>query len=88
MTTITDRYHKDFVVKNECDYCYNVIYNQVPLYLGDKIQEVYELNPESCRLMFTTEDEKETRKVLQNFEKEKPMEEGTFTRGHWKNGIK
>ena len=88
MMTITDRYRKDFVVKNECDYCYNVIYNQVPLYLGDKMQEVYDIHPESCRLMFTTEDDAEMRKVLQNFEQKKPMEEGTFTRGHWKNGIK
>lgn len=88
MTTITDRYRKDFVVKHECDYCYNVIYNQVPLYLGDKMQEVYDIHPESCRLMFTTEDGAEMKKVLQDFEQKKTMEEGTFTRGHWKNGIK
>ncbi|NUN86232.1 U32 family peptidase, partial [Coprococcus comes] len=28
-TTITDRYRNPFVVKNECDYCYNILYNYV-----------------------------------------------------------
>ena len=36
-TTITDRYRNPFVVKNECDYCYNILYNYVPLYLGDRM---------------------------------------------------
>ena len=40
-TTITDRYRNPFVVKNECDYCYNILYNYVPLYLGDRMEEVY-----------------------------------------------
>lgn len=38
-TTITDRYRNPFVVKNECDYCYNILYNYVPLYLGDRMEE-------------------------------------------------
>lgn len=87
-TTITDRYRKKFVVKNECDYCYNVIYNNVPLYLADKMQEVESLRPESVRLMFTVENRAETEHILSGVKEERQMPEGTFTRGHWKRGIK
>lgn len=86
--TITDRYRKTFVVKNECDYCYNVIYNNVPLYLGDKMSEVCDVKPGSIRLMFTVEDAEMVKKVIRAYEEERTFAEGKFTRGHWKNGIK
>ena len=86
--TITDRYRKTFVVKNECDYCYNVIYNHVPLYLGDKMQEVYGIRPGSMRLMFTIEEPEKVKEILRAYEEESTFAEGEFTRGHWKNGIK
>lgn len=86
--TITDRYRKTFVVKNECDYCYNVIYNNVPLYLGDKMSEVCDVKPGSIRLMFTVEDAEMVKKVIRAYEEERTFAEGEFTRGHWKNGIK
>ena len=86
--TITDRYRKTFVVKNECDYCYNVIYNNVPLYLGDKMQEVYDTNPGSIRLMFTVEEPEKVKQIIRAYEEERTFSEGEFTRGHWKNGIK
>jgi len=86
--TITDRYRKTFVVKNECDYCYNVIYNNVPLYLGDKMQEVWDTNPGSIRLMFTIEEPEKVKQILGLYEENKVFPGGEFTRGHWKNGIK
>lgn len=86
--TITDRYRKTFVVKNECDYCYNVIYNNVPLYLGDKMSEVCDVKPGGIRLMFTIEDAERVKQIIKAYEKEKTFTEGEFTRGHWKNGIK
>ena len=86
--TISDRYHKSFVVKNECDYCYNVIYNHVPLYLGDKLKEIRELHPGSIRLMFTVEEPEKVKEILRSYEEERTFPEGEFTRGHWKNGIK
>lgn len=86
--TITDRYRKPFVVKNECDYCYNVIYNYAPLYLGDLQGELFRLNPKSVRLMFTTESSEEVSTVLKCFETECEFTMKEFTRGHWKKGIK
>lgn len=85
--TITDRYRKSFVVKNECDYCYNVIYNHVPLYLGDLMYEVRKINPQFVRLMFTTETAEEAKRVLKLYEEERAYPDSNFTRGHWKKGI-
>ena len=87
-TTITDRYRNPFVVKNECDYCYNILYNYVPLYLGDRMEEVYQIGPGRIRLMFTTERQQEVRQILSAYFEGKGLPEGTYTRGHWKRGIK
>lgn len=87
-TTITDRYRNPFVVKNECDYCYNILYNYVPLYLGDRMEEVYQIGPRRIRLMFTTERQHEVRQILSAYFEGKELPEGTYTRGHWKRGIK
>lgn len=83
-----DRYRKTFIVQNHCDYCYNIIYNQVPLYLGDKLEEVLEVSPRSIRLMFTTETSEQVDKVMELFVRGEEFIESEFTRGHWKNGIK
>ena len=87
-TSITDRYRNPFVVKNECDYCYNILYNYVPLYLGDRMEEVYQIGPGRIRLMFTTERQQEVRQILSAYFEGKELPEGTYTRGHWKRGIK
>ena len=87
-TTITDRYRNPFVVKYECDYCYNILYNYVPLYLGDRMEEVYQIGPGRIRLMFTTERQQEVRQILSAYFEGKELPEGTYTRGHWKRGIK
>ena len=87
-TTKTDRYRNPFVVKNECDYCYNILYNYVPLYLGDRMEEVYQIGPGRIRLMFTTERQQEVRQILSAYFEGKELPEGTYTRGHWKRGIK
>ncbi|MGN0404370.1 MAG: U32 family peptidase, partial [Bariatricus sp.] len=86
--TITDRYRKQFMVQNECDYCYNVIYNQVPLYLADRMHEADQIGAGGFRLMFTVENARQTGRILQLYEKEAVYPDGEFTRGHWKKGIK
>ncbi|MCB7303817.1 U32 family peptidase [Bariatricus massiliensis] len=90
---ITDRYHKKFPVKANCDYCYNIMYNYAPVYLGDKLEEVYALNPAAMRLGFTVESRDETRQVLELFKKAAAGDVAEFTgrdftRGHFKRGIK
>lgn len=91
---MTDRKNKEFTVKNCCDYCYNVIYNAEALSLLDQQEEIQTLSPKVLRLHFTIESEEETKKVLYCFEdvfvKHRETEKlaGTYTRGHFKRGIK
>lgn len=89
-----DRYQKEFFVKNNCDYCYNIIYNSLPVVLTDQKQEIEDLMPKAMRLQFTVEKKENVRKVLDLYRavflenqaaREPDME---FTRGHFKRGIK
>lgn len=92
--TFTDRFQKEFTVKNHCDYCYNVIYNTTPVMLVDQKCEIQDLQPKALRLHFTIEDRSKMREVLKLYEDvfingysvEEPNME--FTRGHFKRGIK
>lgn len=92
--TFKDRYQKTFIVKNHCDYCYNMIYNTAPLVLTDQKAEIESLQPKALRLNFTIEDRKTMKDILRLYEdvfvkgnrsKEADIE---FTRGHFKRGIK
>ena len=51
---LTDRMNKNFPIKSNCTYCYNVMYNSIPLslhnYIGDMIYN------ENLRLEFTIEN--------------------------------
>ena len=92
--TFTDRYQKEFTVKNHCDYCYNMIYNTAPVVLLDQKTEIQDLNPKALRLHFTIENSTEVRTILNMNEKvflqgDSCLEPGIeFTRGHFKRGIK
>lgn len=90
---IKDRMNKQFFVRNNCKYCYNVIYNCEPLVLLDNVREIKDLAPKSLRLHFTTEDTKDIAGILQNYidcfiyQKQVKHSFTAFTRGHFKRGI-
>lgn len=86
---LTDRYHKEFPVYSDCGYCYNVIYNSVPISLHGMFSD--RMAAGTCRLDFTLESGRETKKILCFFENlrenfEKPFY-GEFTTGHYKRGV-
>ena len=91
---ITDRLGNKFPVKNYCKYCYNVMYNSSPLVLLDQKKEIRSLNPSGIRLNFTLENTREMEQILENYnhvflkDKEIPMPDKDFTRGHFKRGVK
>lgn len=91
--SLTDRYHKNFYVKNYCNYCYNVIYNSEPISLFDNFREVEELRPQNIRLNFTIENETDTINIIRGFveqfkyHRKSFLELDGFTRGHFKRGI-
>lgn len=90
---MTDRYQKNFYARRHCRYCYNTIWNGVPLSLQGLRPELEEREPASIRLHFTLEKENEMRQIIRTFYEEwndlmvtKQMR-GDFTRGHYKRGI-
>ena len=83
---LRDRYQNLFPVKNCCRDCYNVIYNSRPLYLLDQLDGPGEFHAGIFRVMFTTEDAGEVRKVLEQLAK-RSRPDGDFTRGHRKRGV-
>ncbi|MBQ2987216.1 MAG: U32 family peptidase [Tyzzerella sp.] len=94
MLTLKDRYSKIFAVKNQCDYCYNIIYNTAPVVLTDQKMEIIELSPKALRLHFTIENGQMMRRILDLYD-EVFFRDGQalepdfeFTRGHFKRGIK
>lgn len=87
---LKDRYRKDFPVQTVCEFCYNLIYNAVPLSLHEKVQNSDYAG--AWRLSFTVESKKETTEILRFFEKVQtktaempPYKE--YTLGHEKRGV-
>lgn len=90
---LKDRKGKQFAVKNNCKFCYNIIYNQVPLSLFDQKDELDALKPLGLRLSFTIETPEKAEAVARAFterfveEKNFEYDFGDFTRGHFKRGV-
>lgn len=94
MLFLSDRYHKKFAVKNECRYCYNVIYNSAPLMLLHQAEEIKKLRPAYVRLDFTMETEAEMREIVRLYSEvfldghNAGVPEMEYTKGHFKRGVK
>ncbi len=61
---LTDRYGMKFDVRNDCCFCYTIIYNSVPLWLAGEMKDLREMKFPSARLSFTIESAAETERVL------------------------
>lgn len=87
--TLTDRYKNQFPVWTNCDQCYNIIWNHLPLSLHQKAEEFKKENL-LLRLQFTTESTDEMLAIL-NFYLDNtttfafPL--SNYTTGHEKRGI-
>lgn len=93
---LVDRYGKHLPVKNYCGVCCNVIYNAVPtLLFSDRAwSDVEHIHPQTLRMDFTVENERETRAVLALYEQQvlgRMTEDAPFcresTRGHLGRGV-
>lgn len=87
---LSDRYAKEFPVYTDCEYCYNIIYNSLPL----SLHKIFEKNTSflsSYRLDFTVEGKAETEKIIRYFkeiaENYKEPFYKEFTTGHYKRGV-
>lgn len=91
---LSDRYKKKFAVKNYCRYCYNIMYNCIPLVLFDLTDEIRRLDFSRIRLDFTIEKADQVYTVIHlckkafGGEKEGQLLNSEYTRGHFKRGVK
>ncbi len=84
---IIDRMGKAFPVIRDGNQCRSVILNTVPLYMGDKIEEVKGAGVSYCRLAFTIESAEETARVCQAYYNGGDFS-GDYTRLHYYKGVK
>lgn len=89
---LKDRLGAEFHVVNCCNFCYNIIFNNVPLSLLGVRDKVKQLPVRKLRLDFTTEDKKQTAEILEKYVKafyyhEDVEEIQFFTRGHFNRGV-
>ena len=84
---LKDRMGAEFPVRQNCDCCYNIIYNSACFsLLGTDVQEQFA--PAGWRLDFTLETAKEMQEVLRAFfDGGMIVSKGPFTKGHFKRGI-
>lgn len=82
-TTIVDRKSSSFTVRTVCRYCYNIIYNSVPIGLFQNIDELEALGFCGYRISFTTESPEEIENILLNYKNLK----SNYTKGHLKRGV-
>ncbi|MCR4956062.1 MAG: U32 family peptidase [Lachnospiraceae bacterium] len=87
---LKDRKGYEFMARNECQSCLNIIYNSKPTCFFNK---PYEAVCDCMRLSFTMESKEETKNVLSLFEKnvlQLPVQAASlndFTWGHYKKGV-
>ena len=86
ITNWEDRRHKKFLVHNICAFCYNLIYNTVPLYLMDVLDEGNGSGIGVSRLQFVNK----TRRYCRNNGKHASVpfretgDSWRFLKGHYK----
>lgn len=90
---LEDRYRKQFPVYNNCQHCYNVIYNSVPLSLHNKWKQVSKMKVAAYRIDFVYEDAKKCREIVDSYRQKMegkqvtfPLSEGQYTTGHFSRG--
>ena len=93
ISMLTDRLGNRFPVKNQCAYCYNVIYNTQPLYLGMQEKEIRKLAPGMLRLQFSIESGERVRYIL-DLVRNAFCGDGAhfapdfeYTQGHFRRGV-
>lgn len=90
---LSDRYKKNFLVRNNCTLCYNVIYNSDPLSLLDVGDKVKSLQAGCVRLNFADENKEETADITNRFAAAFIYHDRgsgqlqSYTRGHFNRGV-
>lgn len=94
ISVLIDRFGNQYPVQRCCDLCYNIMYNDLPLYLGEEAKAVRELSPGIMGIRFTIENKKEVAQILslitEKMDRKRKSDTGYdfhYTEGHFKRGI-
>ncbi len=85
---LIDRMNERFTLMC-CEGCFCELLNSKPIYMADKLDDIKNLGVKFLRLDFTTENEAECEKIIENYKKALDngnadgLMENTFTRGHF-----
>ncbi|MBE6010101.1 MAG: U32 family peptidase [Lachnospiraceae bacterium] len=84
---LKDRFGNRFFVDARCEDCYNIIYNNKPLYLPDRKEDLDRIRPAYIRVSFTTEHSDEIRQILSDVTSGTGSFDDRYTRGHFNRGV-
>lgn len=84
---LKDRKNAVFPVRSDRQSCTNTVYNSVPVYMGDRINELKNSGISTYRFIFTTEAPCEIADILKMYQKREKYPSAAFTRGHWYRGV-
>lgn len=91
---LRDKQDKEYYAMNRCKYCYNQLYDGLPLSLHEHLEEIKALSPRNLRLDFVTENRKQTKSVAEFYIKLQKNEESyqcpfrLYTTGHYGKGVR
>ena len=89
---LTDRKNQSFPVRRECAFCYNILYNSVPLSLLTEMKKIRSMHFQALRLMFAEEDGEKTGEMIRAFAdalhgREPQSVPASYTKGHFRSGV-
>lgn len=93
--TLKDRYQKEFHAVCNCEFCYNTIYNSLPMSLLKEAETVRKLGISRYRLSFTLENGEQTEKIARGFaevykngrQPDAALLQMETTKGHFGRGV-
>lgn len=91
---LKDRFEKVYSCWNRCKYCYNQMYEKIPVSLHDYAEEIIHMKAQSLRVEFLQETEQEAEEILMflvNTFKERKQSEcpiKEYSTGHFRKGVK
>lgn len=84
--TLRDRRREEFHIQCGAD-CVSELLNSKPVYMADKMHELASAGVDGVQLWFYTESAAEVKKIIRAYKNGTPMEENSFTRGHFYRGV-
>lgn len=90
--TLKDRRNQEFTISCD-DNCHSVLLNSKNIYMADKMKDIIIAGVERVRLDFSSESFSQTLEIINRYKRAilgetiEPMEENSFTRGHFYRGV-